>query len=188
MRIISGKLKGSTLYLPKDKNTRPLKDIVKENIFNILTHSNKISFKIKGSYILDLFSGTGSFGLECVSRDAMCVNFVEKELNALQILNKNIEKLNIRNVTKIITNDVFSAVKKNNFDESSFDLIFCDPPFQNSKINELIDLIINKKILKKNGFIILHRNRLTNDKLTTHFKIFEEKIYGLSKITFGRLS
>jgi 16S rRNA (guanine966-N2)-methyltransferase len=188
MRIVSGKLKGSILYLPKDKNTRPLKDMVKESIFNVITHSNKISFKFKDSHILDLFSGTGSFGLECISRDAKYVNFVEKEFNAAKILNKNIEKFSLKNVTKIITNDVFSVVKKNNFSESEFDLIFCDPPFQNSKIYELIDLIINKKILKKEGVIILHRSKATIDKFPTHFKVFEERIYGLSKIVFATLA
>ena len=53
MRIISGKLKGSTLYLTKTKNTRPLKDLARESIFNLLTHSNKISFSIEKSIILD---------------------------------------------------------------------------------------------------------------------------------------
>ena len=67
MRIIAGKLKGTTLHIPKDKNTRPLKDIVRENIFNLLTHSNRISLELKQSNILDLYSGTGSFGLECLS-------------------------------------------------------------------------------------------------------------------------
>ena len=54
MRIIAGKLKGSTLHMPKDKNTRPLKDLTRESIFNLLTHSNKISFKFEQSNILDL--------------------------------------------------------------------------------------------------------------------------------------
>ena len=63
MRIIAGKFRGSTLDMPKGKNTRPLKDLVRESIFNLLTHSNKISFQFKQSNILDLYSGTGSFGL-----------------------------------------------------------------------------------------------------------------------------
>ena len=88
MRIISGKLKGSTLYLTKTNNTRPLKDLVRESIFNLLTHSNKISFDIEKSSILDLFSGTGSFGLECLSRKAERVFFVEREKNAITMLKK----------------------------------------------------------------------------------------------------
>ena len=79
MRIIAGKLKGTTLHIPKDKNTRPLKDIVRESIFNLLTHSKKISLKLEQSNILDLYSGTGSFGLECLSRQAVSVCFVESK-------------------------------------------------------------------------------------------------------------
>ena len=79
MRIVAGKLKGTILCLPKDKNTRPLKDLVRESIFNLLNHSNKISLKLEHSNILDLYAGTGSFGLECLSRHAGNVCFVEKK-------------------------------------------------------------------------------------------------------------
>ena len=67
MRIISGELKGKKLSEPLDKSTRPLKDMVRESIFNILDHSNKVSAKIYNSKVLDLFSGTGSFGIVCRS-------------------------------------------------------------------------------------------------------------------------
>ena len=107
MRIISGQFKGSALYLPKNKKTRPLKDLVRESIFNLLTHSNKISFKIEKSNVLDLFSGTGSFGLECLSRQAEIVFFVEKEKDATIILKKNIKKLKLENKTKIFAENVF---------------------------------------------------------------------------------
>ena len=73
MRIIAGKMKGTGLYLPKNKKTRPLKDLARESIFNLLKHSNKISFKFEKSNILDLYAGTGSFGLECASREAKSI-------------------------------------------------------------------------------------------------------------------
>ena len=79
MRIIAGKYKGIKLYVPTNKKTRPLKDMVRESIFNFLIHSNKISFELARSNILDLYSGTGSFGLECISRQAALVVFVEKK-------------------------------------------------------------------------------------------------------------
>ena len=85
MRIIAGKLKGTVLYLPPDKNTRPLKDRAKESIFNLLVHSNKISFQFKNSNILDLYAGTGSFGLECLSREANNVYFVEQSKSTINI-------------------------------------------------------------------------------------------------------
>ena len=79
MRIIAGKFRGVTLYMPRGKKTRPLKDLVRESIFNFLSHSNKISFKFEQSNVLDLYSGTGSFGLECLSRQAECVYFAENQ-------------------------------------------------------------------------------------------------------------
>ena len=77
MRIISGSFKGKKILEPKDQFTRPLKDLTKESLFNILIHSKKFDIKIKTSNILDLFSGVGSFGLECLSRQASFVTFIE---------------------------------------------------------------------------------------------------------------
>ena len=68
MRVISGTLKGRLINFIKNSNTRPLKDSVKESIFNILDHSNLLKTELKNSNILDLYSGIGSFGIECISR------------------------------------------------------------------------------------------------------------------------
>ena len=100
MRIISGRLKGAKLYIPRNKNTRPLKDLARESIFNLLTHSKKISLQLKNSNILDLYAGTGSFGLECLSREAKNVCFVENERNAIKILEKNIQKFGLKKKQK----------------------------------------------------------------------------------------
>ena len=112
MRIISGKMKGFNLYPPKNKDTRPLKDLAKESIFNLLLHSKKINFDIKNSNVLDLYAGTGSFGLECLSRDSKSVCFIEKEKEAIQILKKNIDKLNVNQFIKILSGDVLKLIKK----------------------------------------------------------------------------
>ena len=90
MRIISGKNKGKKIIPPVDENTRPLRDIVKESIFNLVEHSNKFNVALKNSNILDLFSGSGSFGLECISRGAKQVTFIENYKEALKVLKKNI--------------------------------------------------------------------------------------------------
>ena len=100
MRIVSGNLRGSKLHIPSDKNTRPLKDMVRESIFNLLTHSNKIYTDLENSNVLDLYSGTGSFGLECLSRKAKFTYFIENKEIALKILEKNIEKLKIKKKQK----------------------------------------------------------------------------------------
>ena len=186
MRIISGELKGANIFLTKNKNTRPLKDMVRESIFNLLIHSNKISFDINKSKVLDLFSGTGSFGLECLSRKAEKVFFIEKEKDAIRILKKNIKKLGLENKIKIFTDDVFKIIKENDLLNSKFNLIFCDPPFRNSNIKVLFDLLFENKILKKDGIIILHRNKNFKEELPDYFKIIDERSYGVSKIIFGR--
>ena len=93
MRIISGNFKGKKILEPKDIYTRPLKDLTKESIFNIINHSNKFKIKIEESVILDLFSGVGSFGIECLSRKADKVYFVENYKNVLPILKKNLSNL-----------------------------------------------------------------------------------------------
>ena len=172
--------------MPIDKNTRPLKDIARESIFNLLTHSNKILLRLEQSNVLDLYAGTGSFGLECLSRQANSVCFVEKRKDAVEILEKNIEKLKLKNKVKIFFKDVFEIIKKKNVFESKFDLIFCDPPFKDTNIEKLINSIFNNNLLNKNGIIILHRQKSTKEKLPDYFKIVEERTYGMSKIIFGK--
>ena len=88
MRIISGNFKGKKILLPKDKLTRPLKDLTKESIFNILKHSKLLNIELESSNILDLFSGVGSFGLECLSRGAKNVTFLESYADVLSVLKK----------------------------------------------------------------------------------------------------
>ena len=100
MRIIAGKHKGCSLHFPKNNITRPLKDRARESIFNLLAHSNKIPLQLRQTNILDLYAGTGSFGLECLSRQAQRVYFIENQKSAFEILEKNIEKLKIKKKNK----------------------------------------------------------------------------------------
>ena len=93
MRIISGSFKGKKILLPKDKLTRPLKDLTKESIFNIIKHSKLLNVELEQANILDLFSGIGSFGLECLSRGAATVTFLENYKEVLVVLKKNINNL-----------------------------------------------------------------------------------------------
>ena len=105
MRIISGNFKGKKILEPIDKSTRPLKDLTKESVFNIILHSKKFKNEIKDSCILDLFSGVGSFGLECASRGAKNLTFIENYKNVLPILKKNILSLNCQDILSILNLD-----------------------------------------------------------------------------------
>ncbi len=185
MRIISGDLRGKKISLPNDKKTRPLRDLVKESIFNLIEHSNKLNFKLNNSNILDLFSGTGSFGIECISRNAQKVTFVENYNLALNILKKNIKSLGIQDKSKIIEESCFDFFKSKKFFEKKFNLIFIDPPYQEDKINLIIDQIKDREILDKNGVLIIHRHKKDNIDISNRLKILDERNYGLSKIIIG---
>ena len=106
MRIISGNFKNKKLFQPNDNYTRPLKDLVKESIFNIIEHSKLIKFKIENCEVLDLFSGSGSFGLECISRGAKKVVFIENYGKVLQILRSNLVSLKSINNFEIFEKDI----------------------------------------------------------------------------------
>jgi len=155
MRVIGGYFKGKKIIEPSDKNTRPLKDLTKESIFNILKHSNKFSFSFENSNVLDLFSGVGSFGIECLSRGAKHVTFVENYLSVIKILKKNLSNLNQKNNYEIFEDNIFNDqfIKKLNY---KFDLIFLDPPYAENKINSILDKINDNSILSEEGIIIMH--------------------------------
>ena len=187
MRIISGHFKGKKILEPKNKNTRPLKDLVKESIFNIIHHSKKFNIDIEGSIILDLFSGVGSFGIEALSRGARHVKFIENYNEVLPILKKNIEKIDQKEKSEIIEKNILNEIDFKKINQE-FDIIFLDPPFQEKNMANLINKIYKSKILKKIGIIIIHRHSKENEILPPQFQIIEEKKYGVSKIMFGKFS
>ena len=183
MRIISGFFKGKKIYEPKDNNTRPLKDLTKESIFNIIIHSNKFNTPLDKSSVLDLFSGVGSFGIECLSRGAKKVVFVENYIRVSSILKKNLKNLKIAKNYHIIEKDIYdrNTLLSLNY---KFDIIFLDPPYKNKNLDRILINIKDFKILNKNGIIILHRHKNSEDNLPSDVNILEKKLYGISKIIF----
>mgnify|MGYP000878727260 FL=1 len=183
MRIISGLLKGKSINFLKNSKTRPLKDSVKENIFNILKHSKLVNVKIEEANILDLYSGIGSFGIESISRGADKVVFVEQDKKAANTLTENLIKLSISHKGKIINNKIEKMLE--NINSEKFNIIFLDPPFADKEFIKVINLIKEKSIYEKKHIIIIHRERKSKDKLDNFLKIKFYKNYGRSKIIFG---
>ena len=183
MRIISGSFKGKKILTPNDDKTRPLKDLTKESIFNIINHSNKFKINFSNSFILDLFSGVGSFGIECLSRGAKKVIFIENYRGVLHLLKKNLSSLKSIQNYEIIEKDIY---KDNVFLNLNlkFDIIFFDPPYKDKNIDKLLNKIKNQKILNKNGIIILHRHKNEQEIFPQQLKVLEKKKYGISKIIF----
>ena len=183
MRIISGKLKGKSLNFLKNSTTRPLKDSVKENIFNILKHSNLINLKIDKANILDLYSGIGSFGLECISRGAKKVTFVEQDKSAFAVLKENVLKLSITKDTKIINDKIENFL--NSTLQEKYDILFFDPPFSDQEFIKSLKNISQKKIYKKDHLVIIHRELNANEEFDEFLDILLFREYGRSKIFFG---
>jgi len=187
MRIIGGNLRGKKILNPIDKSTRPLKDMVRESIFNVIEHSINEYVELKNAKVLDLFSGTGSFGIECLSRGAKKVIFFENYINSIKILKKNLDLLNLNKQSNIIEKDAYNITQLQN-NLVKFDLIFLDPPFKDNKLNQLIEKIKEMKITSKNTLIIIHRNKKISEIISKDLIISKEKNYGLSKIIFGKIN
>jgi 16S rRNA (guanine966-N2)-methyltransferase len=181
MRIISGTKKGKKLLLPDPEITRPLRDSVKENIFNILLHTKDFKTSFDNVSIIDFFSGSGSFGLECLSRGAKFVTFLEVNSSSRNILYRNLDNNFQKNKFEIKKDnffnvDIFSLIKKINPS-----IIFFDPPYKIKKLEKIIQIIENIKI--NNVTIILHIEKKKKIKFE-NFKKILVRTYGLSKVIF----
>ena len=184
MGIIGGKFRGKKIFFINTQNTRPLRDFVRENIFNIITHKQNSGINLENAKILDLYSGFGSFGFECLSRKANKVVFVEKDKTAFSILKKNVNNLKVLSSSDLIYSDAKNYISKINYDDK-FDIIFLDPPYIDSSYLQILSLIKNKKIFKDKHLIILHREKKCEDELHKFINIDLLKRYGRSQIIFG---
>ena len=189
MRIISGKFKNRKINFPMSLKTRPLKDSVRENIFNVLSHSKNSKISLKNSKVLDLYAGTGSFGLECMSREASKVVFVENNISALKELEKNIKKIDIENISTLHQMDVAfffnKFLRKGSFER--FDIVFFDPPYKNKEYLDILNILRDMRVLNKNHIVVIHREKNTKEDINRSIKVIENRIYGRSEIFFGKI-
>ena len=169
IRISSGSLRGKKIPFDFKDSLRPTSNKLKEILFNW------IQFDINDSICLDLFSGTGSIGIEAVSRSAEKVIFVELNKKNYSRLVKNISTLNIKEKTKIFFKDAYLWVKNN--DLSKFDFIFLDPPFNEDHELKILNLI-QKKDLKSSCKIYLEYSKFTELDIPESLSLLKEKSVG----------
>lgn len=138
MRIIAGEFRGRRLLAPANHATRPITDRVKQSVFDILAPL------IPDSIVFDVFAGTGSMGLECLSRSASFVYFFEKERSAVELLKKNVAALGVADRSQVVSGDVFLWFAKQSAQKKA-NLVFLDPPYRflNEKPAELQKLVEN---------------------------------------------
>ncbi len=186
MRIIRGRFKNKKLNFPINLKTRPLKDRVRENIFNILEHSANFNVNIKDSFVLDLYAGIGSFGIESVSRGAKKIFFVENNTEALKNLKKNIDLLKLENSVEVYSENVLKFIEKYNF-RLKFNIVFLDPPYKDKEFLSIFGNFKKRNILEEEHLIVLHRESKTTQLPLKLLNILESRIYGRSEIFFLKL-
>lgn len=177
MRIIAGRFKGKILVSPQGMIARPTTDRAKEGIFS------SIQNRVNNSSFLDLFAGSGSMGIEAISRGASDVTFVEKNKDNLNVIRKNIKELKIIDDINIMFKheDVLTFLEKNN---KKYDIIFLDPPYNYKNKEKILKYIIKNELLSEDGIIIFEMENKETLKLQSEIEVIKEKKYSISKFVF----
>lgn len=182
MRIISGTARGTKLYTLEGLNTRPTLDRVRESLFNIIQN------EVKESIFLDLFSGSGAMGLEAASRGAKEVIICDKSKEAVQIINKNIEKTHLKDKIKLYNTD-FISLLRNKITEK-LDIIYIDPPYDSDFIFLSLKEILERKLIDENSLVIVEtdqKGRILKQIENLKIEITDERKYGRANIIFLKL-
>ncbi|MGX9339125.1 MULTISPECIES: 16S rRNA (guanine(966)-N(2))-methyltransferase RsmD [unclassified Mycoplasma] len=176
LRIIAGKYRSRLLKQPSSKTTRPTTDRAKEGIFS------SIQFNIEGREFLDLFSGSGSFCLEALSRGAKNATCVEKDYEAYKIIIENKNSLKERNLL-IINTDALSFLSKNK--DKKYDFVYLDPPFREKELLvKCIDILTLNNMINSNGKIIIETDWNNFTYKNNHYEVVKQKKYGKIFIYF----
>ncbi len=176
MKVIAGKYKGRTINTINDRSTRPMLGVAREGIFNSL------QFSFENSEVLDLFAGSGSMGIEALSRGAKYVTFIDNSIDCINQIKKNLKEY--EKDYSVINLDVTNYISEI---MNSYNIIFYDPPFEylSEKVNLDIEELSNN--LKGEGFIVIHRHSNSpSTVLPKDVELYKEKNYGQSKILILR--
>ena len=148
LRVISGTAKGHKLKTLKGISTRPTSDRVKESLFNI------ISGMIPGAGVLDIYAGTGSIGIEALSRGSDFAVFVDISNECSRIIRENLVNTKLIDKASVITGDIFITLNKISKNNKKFDIIFLDPPYNKNLVEETLNCIIENDVLKRSSIVI----------------------------------
>lgn len=174
MQVISGKYRGRKLVSPD--SARPTLQRIKISTFSLIQEFVRPEIEV-----LDLFAGSGALGLECISRDAKFVQFVEQDKLAVQCINKNLRDLD-RSLFGVLNMGYLDALKKLRGGRQ-FDVVFIDPPYESGFYAPSVEIIARYDLIKSGGIIVLEMNKGMNFKFDeSKFEIYKERSYGITKI------
>ncbi len=148
MRVIAGTAKGAKLNAPKGMQTRPTADRVKEGLFSA------IQFEIEGGSVLDLFAGSGQLAIEALSRGAKNAVLVDQDAEAVRVIRENLAKTGFSDRSRVLRTDYRQYLKSAS---DRFDLIFLDPPYAETDLENALKMISEIDILRENGIIICEK-------------------------------
>lgn len=182
MRVISGLRKGHRLNSPKGMDTRPTDDKVKESLFNILGYIHD------DSIVLDLFGGSGSIGIEFLSRGAKECYFVDSSAKSIAAIKENLIHTKLMESAIVMKSDSIKAIKHLESNKIKFDYIYLDPPFrQRDLLFNVLSTLNNYPILSDKGMLIIeHERELILEDIILNFNKIDERRYGSKTITFFR--
>jgi len=180
LRVISGNRKGHRLKGPKNKKIRPTEDRIKESLFNILGPINP------DALVLDLFAGSGSIGIEFLSRGAKKAYFVDISSASISLIKENLQNTKLMEKATVMKRDSIRAIKCFKDKSTRFDYIYIDPPFREDKlIFDALEVIDNTNILADKGIIIIeHWEGLGFEDKYLGYKNIDCRKYGSKSITF----
>jgi 16S rRNA (guanine966-N2)-methyltransferase len=180
MRVIAGFYKGVNLFGLEGHWLRPTSDRVRESIFSSLYDA------IIGTKVLDLFAGTGSFGIEALSRGAAEATFVDQSPKAAQCIAKNLQKVKCHG--RIFRMTEFAFIKMAAMNNYVYDIIFCDPPYEYQNFLSLLNEIKDAQLVAPFGYLIYESSSRTECPEINFLKIVKEKKFGDTKITFFKIN
>lgn len=175
MRIIGGKYRSRKIKQPKLGSTRPTKDRIREAVFNVIAE------KVPGSDVLDIFAGSGAYGLEALSRGAKSATFVENNKQAIRVLKENIRSLGAEaeKASRIIAEDALKAIEKLSASGKTFDIVFSDPPYNKELARKSLIMINRYDILKPLGFAVIeHHAQEGLPETAGGLSLLKQKTYG----------
>jgi 16S rRNA (guanine966-N2)-methyltransferase len=182
MRIISGRARGLKLNAPKNNDIRPTTDRIKESLFNI------INPYVLDSEVLDLFAGTGSLGLECLSRGAKECVFVDSSKESIKVLNSNIKKANFVSESQVLNYEFNNALNSLKLKNRKFDIVFLDPPYYENMFIEAIKKIDSFDLINEDSIIVVEHDSVDKFPDTLgRIKKHRDKKYGNTTLTFYKL-
>lgn len=183
MRVISGIARGTKLYTLEGENTRPTLDRVKEALFNI------IQFKLPNAVVLDLFAGSGALGIESLSRGANKVYFCDCSKDAVNIINKNLDKTRFKEKSKLYKLKYEEALIKMKNENIKFDIVFLDPPYKTDYIKRSLEKILEYDLIKEDTLLVLETDedeRILKEIKNTVLDIYDVRKYGRVSLLFSK--